>query len=49
MGTIERSEEAPQLTRLCSIAEQSEANHVLDIKHKSHAMHFVHIADCGLG
>lgn len=48
-GTIDRSAEAPQLTHLCSIVEDNEANYALDIKHKLRATDFVHIADCGLG
>lgn len=49
VGTIDTSEEAPQLTHLCSTVEDNEANYALDIKHKLRAMDFVHIADRGLG
>lgn len=49
MGTIDRSEEAPQLTHLCSVVENKEANYALDTEHKLRATDFVHVADRGLG
>lgn len=45
MGTIDRSEELPELTHLCSVAEDNGTNYTLDIKHKLCATVFIHIAE----
>lgn len=49
VGTIDRSEELPELTHLCSVAEDNGTNYTLDIKHKLCATVFIHIAEHWLG